>query len=195
MRETAARIGKRLEECRIAIQGVGEVGGRLAEKLAGRGVELVVTDAVPDRCESVARSTGARAVSVDEILRTGCDIFSPNAAGGVITEESAKTLPCRAVVGAANNPLASEEAGEILAARGIFYAPDYVANAGGLLSVHFERGELDAEGVVRRVERIGDDLAALYDRAEAEGRPPFRVADAIVAERLAARRAVRAASR
>ena len=193
MRETAKRLGKRLDGCTVALQGVGEVGGRLAEKLAGEGVSLIVTDAIPARSRAVARASGARAVGVDEVLAASCDIFSPNAAGGVITEEIARTLPCRAVVGAANNPLASDDAGEILAGRDILYAPDYVANAGGLLSVHFERGELDAEGVVRRVERIGDDLAALYDRAAAEGRPPFRVADAIVAERLAAGRAERAA--
>jgi len=192
MQATADRLGKPLERCSVAVQGVGEVGGRLAEKLAGKGVELFVTDAIGARSEAVARSTGARAVGVDEILRTGCDIFSPNAAGGVITEDLASKLRCRAVVGAANNPMATPEAAERLAERGILYAPDYVANAGGLLSVHFERGELDAEGVLRRVERIGADLAILYDRAESEGRPPFRVADAIVAERLAAGRAARA---
>ena len=111
-----------------------------------------------------------------------------------MTERVARSIACRAVVGAANNPIASPEAAKILTERGILYAPDYVANAGGLLSVHFERGELDAEGVLRRVERIGDDLAALYDRAEAERRAPFEVADAIVAERLAAARATRSRS-
>jgi glutamate dehydrogenase/leucine dehydrogenase len=192
MRATAKRLGKPLERCTVALQGVGEVGSRLAEKLAGEGVDLIVTDALHARSEAAALATGARAVGVDEILNSACDIFSPNAAGGVITEELAGTLACRAVVGAANNPLASRRTGEILAERGILYAPDFVANAGGLLSVLFERGELDAEGIVRRVERIGDDLEALYDRAARDGLAPFEVADRIVAERLAAERARRA---
>ena len=195
MRATAARIGRRLGECTIALQGVGEVGGRLAAKLAAEGCRLLVADVAEERARAVAAATGAAVASAGAIAGVDCDLFSPNAAGGVVTEAVARGLRANAVVGAANNPMASDEAAEILATRGILYAPDYVANAGGLLSVHFERGELDADGVRARVERIGADLAAVYDRAEAEKRPPFRVADAIVAERLAAGRAARAARR
>jgi glutamate dehydrogenase/leucine dehydrogenase len=167
---------------------VGEVGRRLTERLAGQGVEVVVTDTVPGRADAVARATGAEVVSVDEVVRTACDVFSPCAAGGGVDEVLAGTIPCRAIVGAANNPLASDRAGEILYERGVLYAPDYVVNAGGLLSVLFETGKLDAPGVTRRVERIGADLASLFDEAERDGRPPFRVAERIVAERLAAGR-------
>jgi glutamate dehydrogenase/leucine dehydrogenase len=188
MSVVAERLGKSLGGCRIAIQGVGEVGRRLTERLAGQGVEVVVTDTVPGRADAVARATGAEVVSVDEVVRTACDVFSPCAAGGGVDEVLAGTIPCRAIVGAANNPLASDRAGEILYERGVLYAPDYVVNAGGLLSVLFETGKLDAPGVTRRVERIGADLASLFDEAERDGRPPFRVAERIVAERLAAGR-------
>jgi leucine dehydrogenase len=192
MRTVAARLGKALASCLVAIQGVGEVGRRLAGKLAAEGVDLIVTDSLPGRADAVARATGARVVPAEALAATPCDIFSPNAAGGVIDEALADRLPGRAVVGAANNPLASERAGEILFERGVVYAPDYVANAGGLLSVLFEQGELDLDGVTRRVERIGADLGALLDVAERERLPPFRIADRIVAERLAAGRASRA---
>jgi len=191
MRAVAERLGRSLSACTVALQGVGEVGGRLAEKLAGQGVDLVVTDTVPGRADAVARATGARRVEPDEIFDVECDLFSPNAAGGVLTADVVARLRCAAIVGAANNPLASSGVGEQLARRGILYAPDFVVNAGGLLSVLFETGVLDEAGIVARVERISADLAALLDRAEREHLPPFRVADGVVAERLAAARAAK----
>lgn len=194
MEVVARRLGKPLSACTVALQGLGEVGGRLAQKLAGRGVDLIVTDTVPGRLDAVVQATGARAVAPDEIFTVGCDIFSPNAAGAVITNAVAGQLRCRAIVGAANNPLAAEEVGEELARRGLLYAPDFVVNAGGLLSVLFETGELDEAGILARVERIGADLAQLLDRAERESTPPFRVAHRVVAERLAAARAARQAA-
>ena len=190
MEAVAARLGKPLPSCTVALQGLGEVGGRLAEKLAGRGLSLIVTDTIRDRSESVVRATGARSVMPEKIVDAECDFFSPCAAGGVVTAEVVSSLRCRAIVGAANNPLASPEVGDQLARRGILYAPDFVVNAGGLLSVLFETGELDESEVLLRVERIGADLAALLDRSEREGEAPFRVAGRVVAERLAAKRAV-----
>ncbi len=175
----------------MALQGLGEVGGRLAEKLAGKGVSLIVTDTVRGRLDAVVRATGARAVAPDEIFDVECDVFSPNAAGEVVTDHGRRHLRCRAIVGAANNPLAAPAVGEALARRGVLYAPDFVVNAGGLLSVLFETGALDEAGIVMRVERIGADLAQLLARAEREGAPPFAVANRIVAERLAAARAAR----
>ncbi len=191
MEVVAGRLGKPLSSCTVALQGLGEVGGRLAEKLAGKGVSLIVTDTVRGRLDAVVHATGARAVAPAEIFDVACDIFSPNAAGAVVTGDVAGRLRCQAIVGAANNPLAAPAVGEALARRGVLYAPDFVINAGGLLSVLFETGALDEAGIVMRVERIGADLDALLDRAEREGVPPFTVADRIVAERLAGARAAR----
>lgn len=191
MEVVARHLGKPLSSCTVALQGLGEVGGRLAEKLAGKGVSLIVTDTVRGRLDAVVHATGARAVAPDEIFAVACDIFSPNAAGEVVTTAVAGHLRCRAIVGAANNPLAAPAVGEALARRGVLYAPDFVVNAGGLLSVLFETGALDEAGIVKRVERIGADLAQLLARAEREEAPPFAVANRIVAERLAAARAAR----
>lgn len=185
----AQRLGKPLSACTVALQGLGEVGGRLADKLASKGVGLIVTDTVRGRLDAVVRATGARAVAPDEILGVECDLFSPCAAGAVVTDEVVPGLRCRAIVGAANNPLASPEVGVELHRRGVLYAPDFVVNAGGLLSVLFETGVLDEAGIVARVERIGADLEALLDRAQGAGAAPFRMADQVVAERLAAARA------
>jgi leucine dehydrogenase len=189
MEVVARSLGKALSTCTVALQGLGEVGGRLAEKLAGKGVSLIVTDTVRGRLDAIVRATGARAVAPDEIFSVECDLFSPCAAGAVVTDDVIAGLRCRAIVGAANNPLASPEVGVELHRRDVLYAPDFVVNAGGLLSVLFETGVLDEVGIVARVERIGADLATLLERAERAGAPPFRVAEQVVAERLAAARA------
>jgi len=119
----------------------------------------------------------------------------PNAAGGVLGEATIARLRCRAVVGAANEQFADDGAGEALHARGILYGPDYVVNAGGLLSVLFETGELDERGITARVRGIADTLADVWTRARQEGAPPHRIADRMVEERLAAARAARLEAR
>lgn len=194
METVADRLGRSLADCTVAIQGLGEVGGRLALRLADAGARLVVADIDRERLVASAQQTGARVVAPEEILEVECDLLSPNAAGGVVTWENASRLQCRAIVGAANNPLASPELAAILLERGVLYAPDFVVNAGGLLSVLFETGALDEQGVVERVRRIGSDLEALLERATTELSTPLAVARAVVRERLEAARAAREAA-
>lgn len=186
---TARALGRPLAECRVAIQGVGAVGGRLARRLAALGARLVVADVDPERARAIAGETDAEAVAADAILGVDCDLLSPNAAGGQIDRPTIGRLRCAGVCGAANNPLAGPGIADELARRGILYAPDFVVSAGGILSLHFDWGELDAEGTARRVERIGDDLEELYAAAAAEGLSPLRLAERRVDEQLAAARA------
>jgi leucine dehydrogenase len=194
--ERAARVlGRPLRGLRVAVQGLGEVGRRLARQLAEAGARLTVADIASGRVGHAVSVWGAAAVPPEAIYDVEADVFSPNAAGGVLDEGTIARLRCRAVVGAANEQFASEGAGEALHARGILYAPDYVVNAGGLLSVLFETGELDERGVTTRVRGIADTLGDLWTRAEKEGAPPHRVADRIVEERLAAARAARKEAR
>ena len=91
------------------------------------------------------------------------------------------------VAGAANNQLATAEDAGRLAARGILHAPDFVINAGGLINVAAEVAPdgYDLAAVAEKVARIPQTLAAIFDRAEAEGRTPDAVARAIAAERVA----------
>ncbi len=188
VRATANRLGRELGGLTIAIQGVGEVGARVARRLAAAGARLTLADAVTARARAVAAETGAELVTPEEILGVVCDLLSPNAVGGILDDRSRDELRCQAICGAANDQLTSAEVGDELDRLGILYAPDFVASAGGILSLLFERGELDAEGVVRRVERIGGDLAELFATADADGVPPFRLAERRVEEKLAAHR-------
>jgi leucine dehydrogenase len=188
IRATAGRLGLPMAGLRVAVQGLGEVGGRLAPRLATAGARLAIADVDAARANAAATATGAELVAPEAILAAECDVLSPNAAGGVLTGDLIEGLRCRAICGAANIPLAAPEIGDELHRRGILYAPDFVVSAGGILSLHYERGELDAAGTVARVERIGDDLTELLAAAEHEGLPPFRLAERRVDEKLAAAR-------
>lgn len=118
---------------RVAIQGAGSVGMLLARILKQEGMKLLVADIDSDRAEAAAKQLGAERVSPEEILTADCDVLAPCALGGVITRENAAKIRARIVCGSANNILESPEAGDMLAQRGIVYAPDYLVNAGGLI--------------------------------------------------------------
>lgn len=194
VRAAARALGHELEGLRVAVQGLGQVGLRLARLLKEEGARLTVTDVEAGRVERAVTELGAVAVAPAAIFDAEADVFSPNADGGVLSAETVPRLRCGAVVGAANDQLADPGDGDRLHERGILYAPDYVVNAGGLLSLLYEIGEADEAGVIARVEGIGARLADLLERARAEAMPPHRLADRIAEERLAAARAGREAA-
>ncbi len=182
----AARyLGLPVTGLRVAIQGVGKVGSVLAEHLAQDLARLTVADVEDTNVARLVHNLGASAVPADEITRVECDVFSPNADSGALDLERIAGLRCRAVVGGANEQLAAPELGDALAARGILWAPDYVANAGGLLCLPFELGEADVAGTHERVRRIGDRLVEVWTRSAHEGTTPGRVADRMAEEVLA----------
>lgn len=188
IRAAAAELGRSLDSLHVAVQGLGQVGYRLARMLHGAGSRLTVADVDPGRVERAAAEMGAAAVAAEAIYDVEADVFSPNAAGGVLDDATLPRLRCRAVVGAANEQLTETRHGDALHERGILYGPDYVVNAGGLLSLLYELGEADEDGIKRRVEQIGERLAALWERARREGVAPHRLADRMAQERLAAAR-------
>src|SRR5262245_8353604 len=190
---TAHALGRHLDGLTVALQGLGEVGMRLARSLHRQGARLVVADLDEARVEQARAAFQAEAGPAPRIYDVEAHVFSPCAAGGVLDDQTIPRLRCRAVVGAANEQLAEPRHAESLLNRGILYAPDYVVNAGGLLSLLYELGETDEAGVVARVREIGPRVLEILERARREGRSPSRVADRMVEERLAASRAAAAA--
>lgn len=189
IRAAARRLERPLAGLRVALQGLGQLGYRLAKLLAGDGVRLEVSDVDAGRVERAVSELGVKKRAAKTIYSAECDVFSPNAAGGILNDRTIPRLRCRAVVGGANEQLAEPRHGDALAERGILYAPDYVANAGGLLSLLYEIGETDEAGVIARVQGIAERLDEIWSRSQAEGVPPHRMADRIVEERLAEARA------
>jgi leucine dehydrogenase len=169
----------------IAVVGLGHVGGTLARALAAGGARLVVADVAPGK-RGLADELGATWSEPADALRADVDIVAPCALGGVLDHDSVPDLRCRAVAGAANNQLASDEIAEQLRARGILWAPDFVANAGGIINiaVELEPGGYDATRAAARVREIGDTLRTVFDRADADGITPLAAAQQLARARL-----------
>jgi leucine dehydrogenase len=172
---------------RVAIQGVGSVGGGLARLLARDGAVLTLADVDTARAQALADELGASVASTDAILAAEADIVSPNALGAVLTEASIAALSAKVVAGGANNQLATREDGRRVHERGILYAPDYVINAGGIINVGLEYlGHGDEAEVKQRIGLIPERLDQVWDESDATGDPASDVADRI-ARRLIGR--------
>ncbi len=185
--QTAVRrkFGCDLDGLTVAVQGLGHVGSALCALLHDAGARLVVAEPRAALAAGVADRFGARIVTPDAAVAAACDIFAPCALGAVLNRESVPTLKARIVCGAANNVLATAEDGDLLAARGVLLAPDYVVNAGGIINVCAEYLGWTSGEVEARVRASGDRLAAVLDQAEATGVPAHRAADTLARARLA----------
>jgi leucine dehydrogenase len=172
---------------RVAVQGVGGVGGHLLTHLHAAGARLFVADVNPAKIADAVEAFGAIAVPAEMILSVDVDILAPCALGGVLDATTIPRLTARVVAGGANNQLATREDGERLAARGIVYAPDYVVNAGGIISVAGEYLATWSEAdVQRRIERIPDTLRRVLEEAQRTGAATSDVADRLAREHIAA---------
>jgi leucine dehydrogenase len=184
----AHKLGRRdFNGVHVAIQGLGSVGGALAQKLAAAGAVLTIADVDATRAAAMAAQLGATMVSVDAIAGVAADVFSPNALGAGLNAATIAGLKVAVVAGAANNQLATPDDGARLAARGILYAPDYVINAGGIISVVAEYlGQSDPADVAAAIARIEGRLADIFIEADRTAQPTDAVADAM-ARRLIGR--------
>ena len=181
----AAVLGRALSSLKVSIQGVGAVGFHLAKLLTEHGAAVIVADPDVARAQRAARTFDARVVEPAAIYDVEADVFSPNAMGGILNDDTIARLKVQAIVGGANEQLQEPRHGEVLHSIGVLWAPDYVVNAGGLLSLLYETKQADEEGVLERVRLIGPRLADIWQRSLEEEQPPGVVADRIVEERLA----------
>ena len=169
---------------RITISGLGQVGGRLAVRLAAEGARLTVTDVNPAK-RALAADLGAEWAEPGTEHLIAADLFVPAGIGGVLDDEVIDALAARAVCGPANNPLADRSGADRLAARGILYAPDFVVNAGGVVYLDLEAKHLGTSAeIMDRVAGIGDAVRSLFDDAAAQGITPLDAAEQRAASRL-----------
>jgi leucine dehydrogenase len=166
------------EGVRVAVQGLGAVGWRIAERLHAAGARLVVADIRPDAVARAVSAFGATSLPTQTIHSAAVDIYAPCALGGVLTEASVGEIRARAVAGAANNQLATPRAGVMLAERGILFAPDFVINAGGVISGLEAATRMPGRAAAElaplevRLAAIHDRLVEIFRRSRADGRPP-----------------------
>jgi leucine dehydrogenase len=168
------------------VQGAGSVGHDLAGLLAAEGAHVLVSDVDAQR----AAAAGGTVVSAGDALTTECDVYSPCAVGGTLSEDSISQLRCRIVAGSANNQLATPEDAQRLNDRGILYAPDYVVNAGGVIQlIGLEDNGWDEQELERNLAMIGDTLRQVFRDADESTTTPEAAAERLAAQRIAAKRA------
>jgi leucine dehydrogenase len=174
----------RLDRRSVCVIGLGHVGSRVAKRCARAGASLTVAD-VDERKRGLAEQLGARWTAPGAAVTAEVDVLVPCALGGVLDDSAVAGLRCQAIAGAANNQLAEDRIAARLAHRGILWAPDFVANAGGLINIGCEHGGYDAAVARRRVRGIADTLRQIFERADADGSTPLAAALALARTRLA----------
>ncbi|MDB4914028.1 MAG: Glu/Leu/Phe/Val dehydrogenase [Gemmatimonadetes bacterium] len=171
----------------VSVQGAGHVGYYLAKELHEAGAKLIVTDIDAERVKTVVTEFGARAVGPDEIYAVEADIFAPCALGAIINDKTIPQLKCEILAGAANNVLLeAEKHGVALEERGILYAPDYVANAGGVINVYSELAGWSSARALRKADEIYDTILKVFAIAKAESVPTYVAADRLAEQRIKA---------
>ncbi len=173
----------------VAIQGCGHVGYFLAGELARVGAKLIVTDVDGAKVKCVVEDYGASTVAPEEIYSAAADIFAPCALGGVLNDQTLPQLRAALVVGGANNQLLEPRHGDLLEQRGLVYAPDYAANAGGVINGGCR--EMLGWGVpetLAKTDAIYDTLLKIFALAEREKIPTYQAADRLAEERFMLKR-------
>lgn len=166
----------------FAIQGLGKTGGQLIDLIYDDAAEIYVSDIDPKALAKYSKRKKIKVVDVDSIHAQKVDFFCPCALFGVLNEKSIKDLKCKMIVGCANNQLSSSSIGVKIHQMGILYAPDYLINAGGLISVvdEYEHPNASPARVMKRVEGIKQRLKKVIDLSTSKN-----IATSIVADQMA----------
>ncbi len=169
---------------RVLIQGSGKVGTHLMEHLEAEGAQLLVSDVLGASADRAAQRFGAAIVPPDDVYDADCDVFSPNALGGVLNDTTIPRLRCKLVCGGANNQLEDDRHGAMLHTRGILYAPDYVVNCGGVVSAESEVLHAPRERADLVARRVGNTTRRVFALAQSEGLAPGEAANRLALERI-----------
>lgn len=175
----------------ITIKGYGHVAQVLCRHLADDGAKLIISDITDHARRQVVADFGGDVLLPEgrEIMSVSSDVYVPCAMGGDIHDGTIPHLVLagvKVVAGCANNQLKSPHHADELRRAGILYAPDYVANAGGVMAAGMQylwmvKPELSAfpthQAISDRVAGIGYVLEQIFIRADAEGKNTAVVAD------------------
>ena len=175
---------------RVAVQGAGAIGAAVARELIAAGAEVWIADVVKARAEQLAAELSAKVADAEDVIAMDVDVLAPCAVGGVITGETARQLRAWAVCGAANNILASPQAGEALYQRRILFVPDPIASAGAVIA-GIGRSLMNLEDPTPLIDRLGATSREVLEDALSRGIPPAKVAAERARARIEAARAAR----
>lgn len=169
---------------KIAVQGLGNVGYNTCKYIAKEGGQLIVTDINEEAIKRAVTEFGAEAVKIDEIYDAACDIYAPCALGATVNDDTIPRLKCDIIAGCANNVLKEERHGEVLKEKGILYAPDFVINAGGIISVGKEVFGYSQDQVEQKVINIYHNIETVLAIAKENGIPTNKAAIKMAEDRI-----------
>jgi leucine dehydrogenase len=151
----------------VAVQGIGKVGMHLVEHLHKEGANVYVADMNQSALKEASDLYSAIPVNSVDMYDLDVDIFAPCAMGGIINDDTINRLKCQVIAGAANNQLEDEKKhGDLLIAKGIVYAPDFVINAGGLINVYSEHTGYIREIAMSQTEMIYQSILDIFRTAD-----------------------------
>lgn len=169
----------------IAVQGLGKVGYNLCNYLSEEGAKLLVSGHHRDKIDRVIKEFNAKEVGVEEIYSVQCDVFSPNAVGAILNNNTITKLKCKIVAGGANNVLLNEKEHDIkLYKRSILYAPDYVINAGGVIAAAQTLTGYEYEKAREKVDNIYNILLKIFSISKDEDIPTHKAANVMVERKI-----------
>lgn len=179
--------GDSLAGKKVLVQGIGHVGEVLVDYLSKEGAKVYINDINEERLKIVAAAYKAEVVSADVMFDLDIDIYAPCALGATVNDNTLGRLKCKIICGAANNQLADEKIhGEAVAKQGILYAPDYVANAGGIINVYYELEGYNRERAMAHAEKIYATTYNIFQMAKADGIPTYMAANRLAEQRIEA---------
>lgn len=173
-----------LTDRRVLIQGVGDTGAPLARLVKRAGGTVLLNDIAAEKATALAAELGAEVVSSEQVYETECDVYAPCAVGATVNETSIPRLKCKVIAGAANNQLREPADADRLMARGIVYAPDYVVNGGGAVSLALVDDGVDFPEIERAVNRMDERLSQIFEEASRRRESPVRAAQRLVDAKL-----------
>jgi leucine dehydrogenase len=171
----------------VCVIGLGHVGSRVARLCTRAGARVLASDVDQSRREPAERS-GASWIAPERALEAKVDVLAPCALGGFLNQDTVPRLGSRIIAGAANNQLADEGIADLLAIRGVLWAPDFVVNAGGVINIAVELTGYDPAEARKRVRAIGDTLLHIFETARGAGVTPLAAAMRLAQARLEAAR-------
>ncbi len=188
MKATAKKVfgSDNLEGKKVLVQGVGNVGTYLVERLVKENAQVFVADIFEDKLKAVTDKFKVTVVDQESVYNFDCDIYAPCALGATLNDDTIPNLKCKVVAGGANNQLDKEEAnGRMLMARGIAYAPDFLINSGGITNVYYEQqGNYNRDRVYNQTERIYDICTDVLNYSEKNDVTPQEAAMKLALKRI-----------
>lgn len=170
---------------RVLVQGVGDTGAPLARSLKKAGAVVLLNDINAEKLSALAKELGAETVPTDRVYDIDCDIYAPCSVGATLDETTIPKLKCRVIAGAANNQLRGPADGPRLVARKILYAPDYVVNGAGAVSLAMVDEGATFKAIEQEIQKMDERLTGIFREADQRGESPVEAARRMVERRLA----------